>query len=133
MQRRTGLKRRGRTRSDLERNLSENWAEGVRTQPCVVCSYDPLDPPEGDFRVIRGHHVLRKTVIKREAYRLGLFGENLIRVIWGDVRNRLPVCDPCHERHHGSEPMRLELVPAVAYDFAEELGLVGIMERDYTA
>lgn len=137
MQRRAPLKRRGRTRSSLERALSGVWAEEVRSKSCLACGYDPMKVirefgASEEIRIIRGHHALRQQVIKREANRLGLFGENLIRALW-DRRNRMPVCDPCHEGHHGSPPVRIPLscVPESAYDFADELGLIGELERDY--
>jgi hypothetical protein len=42
-----------------------------------------------------------------------------------DERNMIPLCDPCHDRHHSrQEPLPLSVLPDSVYEFAAEvLGL----------
>lgn len=97
----------------IDRIASEGWAKGARVKPCARC---------GRKRgPVRGHHIIYQQELKRIAHDLGLSYE---RLRWDD-RNRMPLCDPCHERHHSAMsriPMAVvrEAAPK-ATQFAAEL------------
>lgn len=58
----------------------------------------------------RAHHVVYAQTVRRE-------GGDLYA-----IANRLWVCDPCHERHHGrSRVIALSKLPDSAFEFAAEL------------
>ena len=131
---------RRRRRSALEIELSELWVEDVRSMPCAVCAWDPMQMDLAEslaadqIRVVRGHHILRKSIIIAERRSLGLLtDEALQRVLW-DLRNRLPVCDPPGNPAHHSRGKKIPRppVPAEAFEFADELGLRHRMESDYS-
>ncbi|HYI80029.1 MAG TPA: hypothetical protein VEW67_04140 [Thermoleophilaceae bacterium] len=65
------------------------WAREVRKLPCAVCGKR--------CGVTRGHHVLYQQWLESVAKTLGIDFDLLLR--W-DKRNRLPVGDRCHDRHH---------------------------------
>jgi hypothetical protein len=70
-------------------------------------------------------------VLRREARRLGF---DFARVRW-DTRNRLAICELCHERHHSRHrPIKravLERHAPKVFQFARELGLSHVLEREY--
>lgn len=98
------------------------WRGELDGSLCAVCE---------QARAVQGHHIIRAEVLRREARRLGY---ELRDVMW-DRRNRLPVCQRCHERHHNrSRPIAREVLLRVArwvFDFARELGLEPALEREY--
>lgn len=114
-------KRRSRGRS---RPSQPRWWRGeFDGSLCAVCER---------ARAVQGHHIIRAEVLRREARRLGY---ELRDVMW-DRRNRLPVCQICHERHHNrSRPIARAVLRRVArggvFDFARELGLEPALEREY--
>jgi hypothetical protein len=120
---------------DLETILREAWAVGLQWERCIVCGLDRLELIEAHGRLVllRGHHVLRRQIIEKDS---GLEGEALVRASW-DLRNRAVICDPCHESHHnglgGQIPLTLiDAKVPTARPFAEALGLVHRLERDYS-
>jgi hypothetical protein len=98
------------------------WRGELDGSICAVCEQAPA---------VQGHHIIRAEVLRREARRLDY---EMHDVMW-DRRNRLPVCQRCHERHHNrSRPIRREVLLRVArwvFDFAHELGLEPALEREY--
>jgi hypothetical protein len=91
------------------------WVSEVRNLPCAVCGKR--------CGVTRGHHVLYQQWLESVAKTLGIDFELLLQ--W-DKRNRLPVGDRCHKRHHDAikripRSVLVKRCPAV-FDMARELG-----------
>jgi hypothetical protein len=79
----------------IDRIASEAWAKGARAKACAVCR-------ARKGAIIRGHHIVYQQELRRIAVDLEI---DLERLRWDD-RNRLSLCDRCHERHHnGSRPV----------------------------
>lgn len=127
---RTPLKRRSPLRGARalvvpDRIKSEGWHEGIGHR-CAVCG-------NRYRRECEAHHILRVQTLRKQA---SLRGFDFERVRW-DLRNRLPCCPTCHSRHHS----RLRPIPAAilrahapkVFQFARELGLLHILEREYPA
>lgn len=87
--------------------------------PCQVC------PAEGGecYGPLAGHHIITQQALRREGLELYLW----------DLRNRLTVCQGRHDRHHNGTRIARELLPAPAFEFAEEVGLTRLIERYYPA
>jgi hypothetical protein len=124
LERRALPKRRSQKRplAVSDRIKSEGWHAGVEGHLCAVC---------GRRRAEAGHHIIRVQTLRKEALSRGFDFE---RVRW-DVRNRLAVCGECHERHHkASRRIPLALLRRKApkvFQFARELGLAHVLQRDY--
>lgn len=103
------------------------WKAAVCRGGCIMCSAFPVPPTlrEGrraDFRRVEGHHVLAKRHLKRE----GFAGR-----LW-DTRNGMGLCAYHHARHEARmQPVPYDLIPEGAFEFALELGLDWILEREY--
>lgn len=101
LKRAAGIKPRVRPRMVPDRMLSEAWAKGARAKRCAVCNR---------AGIIRGHHVLYQQWLNDAARVLGLTERETQRLLW-DGRNRMPLCDECHERHHKAmRPIRRHVV-----------------------
>jgi 5-methylcytosine-specific restriction endonuclease McrA len=103
-----------------ERDLARRWWESVaKNKPCAVC---------GRPDRVQGHHVVSQQAIKKVARR---FGYDVLALLW-DPRNGIPVCERCHSAHTGAKKrIPLAVIPASAFEFADELGLRWQIERDY--
>jgi hypothetical protein len=112
---------------ELERVAREAWKRSACRVPCVMCLAFP--PPDrivaalaGQLRIREGHHV----VAQRHLKRAGLWGS-----LW-DSDNAMCLCRYHHARHeHAVQRVPRHLVPAAAIAFAQRLGLVGAIEREY--
>lgn len=116
-------KRRRKALTLAQRDRATGWHHGIG-KTCAVCgnTYN---------RDCEAHHIVRVQTLRKQAAKLGL---DLDRIRW-DNRNRLPVCDVCHQRHHSRFrpiPMRVlrEHAPKV-FQFARELKLGHVLEREY--
>lgn len=111
-----------------QRDLDRRWwrAAAIRGG-CVMCREFPV-PRDlrsarfDDLRIIDGHHVLAKRHLRTNGHAARLW----------DQRNGLALCRYHHARHEaGHQRVPYELVPKGAIDFAAELGLDWILEREY--
>lgn len=116
------------TRADWRRRTV---AAGCRV--CQRCSGPPED------LVVRAHHVVRQQLVRRRVAELAhtetlTAAESaalLERWLW-DVRNGLGVCEGAHRRHHSRRaPIGRWLLPAAVFEFADELGLGYVLDREY--
>lgn len=121
-----------RTRAPLKRSRPEpvemrppraEWDIKTKASVCAVC---------GSRVSVTGHHVVPLRMLKVNG---------VPRELWYDVRNHLPLCDEpsptrCHKRHElyvKRVPRALVLAKAPeAIDFADEVGLLHLFEREYT-
>lgn len=112
----------------------ESWALAARSKPCAKCRRRaPV--------VIRGHHIVKRQTVERLAKSLardagGDIGTFVARLAW-DQRNLLPLCDRCHEAHHGPDRLSLSLIAREAplvFGFARELGgeAEAVLRREYS-
>jgi hypothetical protein len=129
--RRTPLRRkprRSRRTPVADESLARRfWQTSVRRGGCVMCNSFPVPRAlrEGrlvDLRLIEAHHVLAKRHLKRRGHAGRLW----------DTRNGMGLCRYHHERHENwSQRIPYELVPADAHEFAAELTLDWLVEREY--
>lgn len=103
-----------------QKPLARSWWEHVaKNRPCVVC---------GRPDRVQGHHVVSQEALRKVARR---FGYDLATVLW-DRRNGIAVCEGCHSAHTGAKKrLPISVVPAAAFEFADEMGLRWQIERDY--
>ena len=108
--------------ADAQKALAHSWWEAVaKNRPCAVC---------GRPDRVQGHHVLSQQVLRRHARR---FGYDVLVLLW-DPRNGIPVCEPDHAAHTSAKRrIPLDVIPASAFEFADEIGLRWQVERDYPA
>lgn len=93
---------------------SERWH-----RQCEVCDGEPA---------AHAHHCVREQLLRRFARTYG-FDYGTARF---DVRNRLWVCESCHEAHHrASRRVPLSALPARVWEFAREHKLDWALEREY--
>lgn len=117
---------------DALRAMKGDWKRAVIRGGCVMCHHDPVDQRirdayRADLRHFEAHHVLPKRFIKPEALR---WDETLAGLPLGT--NGVCLCRYHHERHTKAvERMPSALVSNGAREFAEALGLVPELERDY--
>lgn len=107
---------RKRTRSRAESEASEAWHAEVTAAGCA------MEGPH--YGRVEGHHVIPKQALKREGH-----GDKL----W-DVRNGVGLCSLHHANHEGHVPggrLPRTLLPSSAFDFAAELGLTWLLDREY--
>lgn len=131
---RTGIKRKPPKPTNpgvpkaIKRAAQEAFSRGIRKKRCVRCNR------AAPGVVIRAHHVLRRGVIERELRSRGATERQIVSAAW-DTRNRLPVCDQCHERHHKkSHKLRISEVikhAPKAIQLARELDLLDKLMADY--
>lgn len=94
----------------------------LKKKPCVVC---------GSRINIEGHHVIAKQEIKRIA-RSGRWEFDREQDALWDVRNGIPLCDVCHQRHETAfKRVPRNVLPSAALDFAGEMGVDHLIERYY--
>ena len=121
IKRRVALKKRRRQATD--RQAAEQWKADIEGLPCAQC---------GATEGIQAHHPLKQQWLRVAAAMLGLDFEALR---W-DQRNRMPVCETCHSRHHLavrriSRGVLVAACPRV-FEMAGELSLVAQLEREYS-
>lgn len=100
------------------------WDVKTKASVCAVC---------GSGISVTGHHVVPLRMLK---------ANGVPRELWYDVRNHLPLCDEpsparCHKRHETytkrvARDLVLVRAPA-AIDFADEVGLLHLFDREYPA
>jgi hypothetical protein len=117
-------RKRKRGRRGEEKRRRAAWAAHARGKRCAVCGHPGCRP-------VAGHHLLRVQVLRKEA---GFRGFDFDVVLW-DLRNQLPVGEPCHAAHHNASrriPRAvLETHTPEVFDFARELGLEWALDREY--
>lgn len=88
--------------------------------PCAVCVHEG-----GTCRgQVQAHHVISQECLRKHGFSTRLM----------DLRNRLPVCEHRHEQHTNRfRPIPRELLPASAFEFADETGLGWWLDRQYPA
>lgn len=114
-------------RESLLREMQQAFSRGIRKKRCAACNR------AAPGVVIRAHHVLRRQIIERELRGRGEPPERVHSAAW-DTRNRLPLCDECHEGHHGMRKLHINLVikhAPKAIQFARELDLLSRLMADY--
>jgi hypothetical protein len=107
--------------SDEERAARQRWTEEARKRPCAMCGRGPS----------QGHHVITQQELKHVARAKRVL---LMTIRW-DLRNMLPLCESCHERHHKGicrVPLLLafRLCPGLD-DFARECDRMWWLARYY--
>jgi hypothetical protein len=125
----TPLKRRKRGKLEpADKTASEAfYVATTRGGECAVGAghVTPTNP-------LQAHHVTPQEKIREYARTLGAGRLVLRRLLW-DKRNGLPLCRRCHDLHtRAVTRVPLKLVPAGAVDFARELELDYLLERNYT-
>jgi hypothetical protein len=89
----------------------------VSPRVCVACG----------GRAVQRHHVLSRQALKKLA-RDATERRRLIE----DERNLVWVCVPCHMRHENAfRRLSFSVLPQEALDFAEEVGLMHLIDRFY--
>lgn len=102
------------------------WRQMVTKGGCVMCKAFPVDGRTrsergADLTVIDGHHVVAKQDLKR----WGLHAR-----LW-DIRNGIALCRYHHARHEAAmQRVPRELLPAVAWEFAEEINAEFVLDDD---
>lgn len=105
------------------------WRASVTRGGCVMCREYPLSPAqrigrEQELSRIEGHHVLAKRHLHNEGYSDRLW----------DVRNGMGLCSYHHDRHERwMQRVPFRLVPDSAVEFADELRLLPLLEKEYRA
>jgi hypothetical protein len=106
----------------------------LRHKACVVCGRTDREARRGAPAAVgptaistvthlQAHHALSRQRLRRNG---------LEHLFW-DPRNAVPACeDPCH-RWHTTAKARIQLaaLPPEALEFAEEVGLLHALEREY--
>lgn len=111
---------------ELEKIVREAWHQAVTRLPCLMCrAFPPTEKQRELFRAEikrrEGHHVVGKRHLKREG----------VGRIW-DRDNGVCLCSFHHGRHErGIQRVPLSLLPQHCLDFAEEVGLMHVLEREY--
>lgn len=117
----TFRRRRPKRSAKVDRFLSVAWARPAWVQPCAMC---------GGSRA-QAHHIITQQQLRRANSRL----RTDVRLLLWDDRNRLALCERCHQRHHSrSRPVTwlvLERHAPGVFEFAAELGLTGWLQRTY--
>lgn len=98
------------------------WRGEILGTVCVACETRPA---------VEAHHIIRLQVLRREANTRGF----VFREVAFDRRNRIGLCTDCHTNHHsGARRLPVVLLERVAcwvWDFAGELDLTWVLDRDY--
>lgn len=93
---------------------TRKWREAWNGKPCAVCT---------KRKATAGHHIL---------YRQHILVQTKDPAALWDVRNCLPLCFDCHNRHHSAfRRVPRHLLSDDALTFAEELGVLHLIERFY--
>jgi hypothetical protein len=110
-----------------ERQQRRMWQMCVTRGGCVMCRAYPLTREqragrEPELRRVEAHHITAKRHLKNHG---------LNSHMW-DPRNGMGLCVYHHHRHeHWMQRVPYELVPDDAVEFADELGLLALLEHDY--
>lgn len=124
MRRRVRAQRQAARRAAARRTPRIEWDVKTRASVCAVC---------GSSLGVTGHHVIPLRMLK---------ANSVDRSLWYDPRNHLALCQEpspqrCHQRHENYTlrvPRALVLAKAPeAIDFADEVGLLHIFDREYPA
>lgn len=119
-----GTKRRvkGRSKGSARPPQPAYWKQEIRGLPCANC---------GVRRATEAHHIVRVQTLRSNAKS---HNYTFAAVLW-DRRNRLPLCETCHGRHHNrQEPISQAILRSFAshvWDFAGELSLTTALDREY--
>lgn len=110
-----------RSLSKHEAQLAVRFREAALENPvCANCGYS------GVF--LEAHHCISKSFLRREGFPA--------EVLY-DPRNSLALCcepapNRCHSRHElAVRRIPRSVLPAEAFDFAEDCGLIWRLDRDY--
>lgn len=128
---RSGLKSRRRppAKSPSDRLQSQSWFMAVTRTRCVMCRRAPVareirDAHWADLTIREGHHVIAQRFLKVE---------RRADKLW-DLRNGMCLCRWHHARHEShAERVPRAALPAAAVQFARELGLEWLLDREYPA
>lgn len=119
---------RRRKRDPVDAEMAKRWWKlTVCRGGCIMCRAFPVSSELRaarlqDLRRIEGHHVLARRHLKAHGYHGRLW----------DTRNGLALCTYHHHRHEwGMQRVPYELVPDDALEFAAELELEWLIEREY--
>jgi hypothetical protein len=112
---RTPLKR-SRPRRNGDKVAAQKWWDAVQAKTGGRCWVNP------NVAASDSHHVIEKQTLKRR---------NLDHAVW-DPRNGIPLSRRVHERHSTAvERIPRSVLPAEAFEFAAEFGLMDVLERRY--
>lgn len=96
------------------------FQQEVQGLPCLKCGKGARD----------GHHFLPQQMLRAHA-RTHKLTDSELKALLSDRRNRGELCPDCHANEENGNRVPRELVPASAFEFAEELGLRWVLERRY--
>lgn len=97
------------------------WKRTTCRNPCAMCG-------ETDGTKLQGHHVISQQHLRREARARGIDEDVLL---W-DERVGMSLCETCHNRHESRfAPVPYEKLTEAHLEFAEEMGLVWLLENCY--
>ena len=103
-------------RKPAEVIMADLWRQGLG--PCALLAV-PGHECEGR---VEGHHAITRQALRKRG---------LDEFQW-DRRNRVALCDRAHLSHHTrAQPLPRELLPASVFGFADELGLLWLIDRVY--
>lgn len=134
------LKRRARpARAQAEIEASHLWKQEL-SRRCANCGrIEGETYLEGETTVvarIEGHHIVRVQILKDYIRGSGRpwTPQEIAALLW-DRRNRMPLCELCHTRHHRRLPaLAWKLIEERFWEavaFATELGLLWRVKLDY--
>lgn len=127
---RPGAGVRAARRQAASRELTEKrrwWRAAAIRGGCAMCHAFPLSGDElatlaPQIRKIEGHHLLPQRDLKRHGYADRLW----------DERNGMGLCELHHHRHERYvQRVPRDLLSESAYEFADELGLGWLIDREY--
>lgn len=130
---RTSIKRGKRIRPISEKRQAELEAIRAKQGPLALAWYEATAKKKvcvvcGSTHKVQGHHVIAQQVLRRVARK---FSYDVLVLLW-DKRNGLAVCRDCHAAHTSAKKrIPRSCIPLPALEFAAELGLTYIIERDY--
>lgn len=103
------------------------WRINTIRGGCVMCAAFPLRPVElasrhSELRKLEAHHLLPKRDLKRQHH---------ADKLW-DERNGMCLCELHHARHERYvHRVPRSLLPAAAFEFADEVGLGWLLDAEY--
>lgn len=114
-------------RVPVDRIAAQHFKAVVTIEPCVMCQAFPPDREllrarRVDFLTRQAHHVIPQRILRRL---------HLEHLLW-DTRNGLCL-DAYHHGQHEVYAQRVprHLIPERAWEFAAEVDLTWLLERDY--
>lgn len=139
LERKTPLKRGRWTRvtwelwDKLDAAAHAEWKRKVTRLRCARCAARGREHDADNRR--DPHHILPARYLRRYVRGLRLPADEarvLLRSLLYDPRNGMCLCRKCHENHeNASHSVLREMIPAKAWQFAEELGMAHVLERLY--